>query len=211
MVEIKTEDGTIIEMSVDEYIEYTHKKEMKTAIETINKEIKIIPETELYKTKGERKQKSWTLEEEQKLREMFNNHYTLEQMAKVLGRTVDGVQNKKFLLRLVSFTKNMKKPYTKGRKNKMWMESEKQLVKKLAQEGKSDKQIAKILGRTRDSIKMQRRMQGLTNKEVIKKKYKNDITGTRLREINKIAREYIDKGLDRQDAFRKAAFIYDHK
>ena len=100
--------------------------------------------------------KPWTKEEEEKLVNYFEEGKTAREISNKLGRNIGAIYQRRLLIG----------GYSETIADKLWTDKEKQELEKQFKQGKSDKEIAKHLGRTVNAITRVRIMMKLYRREV---------------------------------------------
>ena len=121
----------IIEGTVEELKEYMNKKE-------------IVKYTPVVTTHISTKKPRWTKKEKKKVIELANSGLSVIEIANQMGRTIKAVEKQ--------LRKTIKR--VKERRHKKWTQGEIAMLYKLQLEGKSVKEIAKILTRSKTAIRI---------------------------------------------------------
>ena len=106
----------------------------------------------------------WSKSEEQLLKDLVNMHYTLEEIANRLRRSVPAIRSRMFTLGLKI------KPADKINK-KAWNETKIEIMQQMIEDGKSYREIANAIGKTEDAIRSKaRRLYSTENPEKIRER-----------------------------------------
>jgi len=195
-IEIETTDNSItIHTNTEEEMMDMLKKIMtKTTIRVMTPIKRIQP---IKRRKSKLRKCNWSNDEIRLLKQLVDRRKTNKQISKILNRSEDAVRTK--------YNRLFKEPITKTNKVRLkshhlkWSNEEDKLLKSLFEEGHSEEEISKKLGRSINSVKWRLRLGGYHLKKSDKPK---------LTEMEEKVKNYYNMGLKIREISEETGLTY---